>query len=87
GRMVSVERETFPAVIQGEKPLYAYTTADYWLDLGKPEAYLASHRDIFEGAMPLLVDGAVAGPGAATVPPGALVAPVFVGRGVRIHPE
>lgn len=87
GRMVSIERETFPAVIDGAKPLYAYTTDDYWLDLGKPEAYLASHRDIFEGTMPLGLNGAAGGPGAAGVPPSAVVAPVFVGRGVRVHPD
>ncbi len=53
GRPVSIERETFPAIIAEKSDLYAYTTSDYWIDLGRPEAYLASHRHIFDGAMPL----------------------------------
>ena len=53
GRNVSIERATFPEVIADGKALYAYTTSDYWLDLGRPEQYLAAHRDVLSGAMPL----------------------------------
>jgi mannose-1-phosphate guanylyltransferase len=54
GRNVSIERETFPKVIASGKGLYAYTTGDYWMDLGKPEQYLGAHVDILEGRMPML---------------------------------
>ncbi|HTZ56006.1 MAG TPA: NDP-sugar synthase [Candidatus Acidoferrum sp.] len=54
GRNVSIERETFPQIIASGKGLYAYTTSDYWIDLGKPEQYLSAHRDVLAGRMPLL---------------------------------
>ena len=88
GRPVSIERETFPALIaSGGRPLYAYTTADYWIDLGKPEAYLAAHRHVFDGVMPLGLTPDVDGPGRETVPAAAVRPPVFVGRGCRIAPD
>lgn len=87
GRPVSIERETFPALIAAGKRLYAYTTTDYWMDLGKPEAYLASHRHIFEGSMPLGLQPGIDGPGANDVPASAIVPPVFIGRNVRIAPD
>ena len=60
---VSIERATFPEVIKAGKSLYAYTTADYWLDLGRPEQYLAAHRDVLSGAMPLAVEPGISGDG------------------------
>ena len=85
GRPVSIERETFPAIIQQGKLLYAYTTDDYWIDLGKPEAYLASHRHIFDGFMPL-AQPEIDGPGSKDVPASAVVSPVYIGRDVRVAP-
>jgi mannose-1-phosphate guanylyltransferase len=87
GRAVSIERETFPQLIAAGKRLYAYTTSDYWIDLGNPEAYLASHRHIFDGTMPLGLQPNVDGPGAKEVPPSAIIPPVFVGRNVRVAPD
>jgi mannose-1-phosphate guanylyltransferase len=87
GRPVSIERETFPQLIVAGKKLYAYTTSDYWIDLGNPQAYLASHRHIFDGSMPLDLQPAADGPGAKGVPPSAIVPPVFVGRNVRVAPD
>jgi mannose-1-phosphate guanylyltransferase len=86
GRMVSIERETFPLVVAGSKPLYAYTTDDYWIDLGNPQAYLRAHRNVFDGAM--LLDGGAGdqGPGAKDAPSGTLIAPIYLGMGVRIAP-
>jgi len=86
GRPVSIERETFPLAIAGSNPLYAYTTDDYWIDLGRPEAYLASHRHIFDGMMPLGISPGAEGPGATSAPEGALIPPVYVGRDVRLAP-
>jgi len=86
-RAVSIERETFPQLIAAGKRLYAYTTNDYWIDLGMPEAYLAAHRHIFEGSMPLGLQPGADGPGAKGVPSSAIVSPVFVGRNVRVAPD
>jgi NDP-sugar pyrophosphorylase family protein len=87
-RNVSIERETFPELIAaGERPLYAFTTDDYWIDLGKPEAYLGAHRNIFDGEMPLGLTPDVDGPGRETIPASAVRPPVFVGRGCRVAPD
>jgi len=53
GRIVSIERETFPQLVAGPIPLYAYTTEDYWIDIGRPEHYLQAHRDILDGRLRL----------------------------------
>jgi mannose-1-phosphate guanylyltransferase len=87
GRPVSIERETFPQLIAAGKSLYAYTTSDYWIDLGKPEAYLGAHRDIFDGRMPLGLQPGANGPGVTGVPSSAIIPPVFVGRNVRVAPD
>jgi mannose-1-phosphate guanylyltransferase len=87
GRPVSIERETFPQLIAAGRKLYAYTTSDYWIDLGKPQAYLDSHRNIFDGSMPLGVQPGADGPGAKGVPSSAIIPPIFVGRNVRVAPD
>jgi mannose-1-phosphate guanylyltransferase len=53
GRNVSIERETFPMLLAGGAPLYAYTTDDYWLDLGRPDQYLQAHADVLDGKLEL----------------------------------
>jgi mannose-1-phosphate guanylyltransferase len=88
GRPVSIERETFPEIIAAGKGLFAYTTDDYWIDLGKPEQYLAAHRDIMDGSMPLALEPGLSGAGASALRSiqGA-VAPVHADAGVVIHPS
>jgi NDP-sugar pyrophosphorylase family protein len=83
GRNVSIERETFPLILAGSKPLYAFTTEDYWIDLGRPEHYLAAHRDILSGAMPLQLEPGLTGAGANGVR-AAIVAPVHIDADVTI---
>lgn len=85
GRMVSIERETFPQVIAQGKRLYAYTTSDYWLDIGRPEQYLAAHRDVLSGAMPLGIEPGISGESAGSLQrhPG-IVPPVHAGADVVV---
>jgi NDP-sugar pyrophosphorylase family protein len=85
GRNVSIERETFPKILADGKALYAYTTSDYWIDLGRPEHYLAAHRDVLSGAMPLSLEPGLSGEGADALRghPG-LTAPVHADAGVTI---
>jgi NDP-sugar pyrophosphorylase family protein len=87
GRMVSIERETFPLVVAGARPLYAYTTADYWIDIGSPQAYLQAHRDVFDGAMPLGIGNGISGPGAQDPPAAICIPPVYIGNRVKIAPN
>ncbi|HVA29232.1 MAG TPA: NDP-sugar synthase, partial [Candidatus Baltobacteraceae bacterium] len=91
GRNVSIERETFPAIIAAGKGLYSITTDDYWMDLGKPEQYLGAHVDILEGRMPMLqLDPGVtlyAEPGS-SIDPSAILGPnVVLGAGSTIGPR
>lgn len=88
GRNVSIERETFPKLLAEGNALYAYTTGDYWIDLGRPEHYLSAHRDILTGLMPLQLEPGVNGPGKTAAVHGEnVVAPVFIGEGVVIDPS
>jgi mannose-1-phosphate guanylyltransferase len=49
GDTISIEREIFPAVIEGGHPVHGFLTDAYWLDLGTPEKYLQAHFDMFQG--------------------------------------
>lgn len=48
GRKVSIERETFPAVVADGR-LFAFATDDYWIDTGRPETYLQANLDLIDG--------------------------------------
>ena len=48
---VSVERETFPAMVEAGT-LFAQGSDAYWLDTGTPDAYLRAHRDLVLGHRP-----------------------------------
>ncbi len=44
----SIERDVFPKVVAGGG-LYGLATADYWIDAGRPELYLAANLDLLSG--------------------------------------
>ncbi len=48
GRKVSIERETFPALV-GAGTLYAVQSDAYWIDAGTPAAFLQVHLDLLDG--------------------------------------
>jgi NDP-sugar pyrophosphorylase family protein len=50
---VSIERETFPRMLENRGRLFAQGTDDYWLDIGTPEKYLQAHTDTIRGAIGL----------------------------------
>ncbi|HEX4491177.1 MAG TPA: NDP-sugar synthase [Acidimicrobiia bacterium] len=90
---VSIERETFPRMVETRNCLYAWNGAGYWLDMGTPAKYLQAHADLLAGTVGALpAPGAVEGPagvwtqGIADVDPEArLTGPVLVGPGARIE--
>lgn len=84
GRNVSIERETFPAVIAAGKGLYSYTTTDYWMDLGKPEQYLAAHAHILEGRMPMSLEPGISGEGARNLVGTNVIEPVHADAHVQV---
>ena len=44
--VVSVERETFPALISDKRRVFGYKEAAYWLDIGNPGALFQGSRDL-----------------------------------------
>lgn len=89
GRVLSVERETFPGLIDAGETVMGYLESAYWLDVGTPEAFVRGSCDLVLGellspALPgecgdaLLLPGASAHPsadlsGGTTVGPGSVV--------------
>jgi mannose-1-phosphate guanylyltransferase len=53
GVAVSIERETFPQMLDEGGRLFADGTDDYWIDIGTPEKYLQAHADTLRGAVGL----------------------------------
>jgi len=56
GRRVSIERETFPAMVAGGS-LYALDDACYWIDTGTPCEYIQAQLDLVDGVRGAPVDG------------------------------
>ena len=48
---VSIERETFPRMLEEPRRLYAKADDAYWIDIGTPEKYLQAHTDVLGGAL------------------------------------
>lgn len=72
GQVVSVERETFPGLIEADELIMGYAESAYWLDVGTPEAFVRGSADVVLGRMP---SPALPGsPGESLVLPGASVA-------------
>jgi mannose-1-phosphate guanylyltransferase len=44
--VVSVERETFPALISNKRRVFGYKEGAYWLDIGNPGALFKGSRDL-----------------------------------------
>ena len=68
-RVVSVERETFPALVASGALVVGYVETSYWRDVGSPEALVAASQDVVSGRAPTAAvtaaeDGARVMPGA-----------------------
>jgi mannose-1-phosphate guanylyltransferase len=93
GQSVSIERATFPELLAGGEKLYAYTTEDYWLDVGRPDQYLQAHRDVLDGKLeleptadPEAHQGTFYFSRASNAPRG-IQPPVFLGADATIDPQ
>jgi mannose-1-phosphate guanylyltransferase len=51
GRRVSVERETFPALLRGGAKVLGVVEQSYWLDLGTPAAFVRGSADLVLGVI------------------------------------
>ncbi len=79
GRQVSIERETFPALVDAGG-LYAMASDAYWLDTGTPELFIRANLDIISGAREGVSVEAIEG----TVHVGAEVSDSVIGSGTTI---
>ncbi|RIJ71426.1 NDP-sugar synthase [Nakamurella silvestris] len=52
GRVVSVERETFPGLLAAGAGVYGHVDDTYWLDLGTPAAFVKGSTDLVLGTAP-----------------------------------
>jgi mannose-1-phosphate guanylyltransferase len=84
-RPVSVERETFPGMLEAGERLQGYVEPAYWLDIGTPAAYICANRDlVLRDRDALIADDARVVPNA-TVSGGSVIGPgVTVGGGAVI---
>jgi mannose-1-phosphate guanylyltransferase len=91
GRMVSVERETFPELLGPGRGARAFKArvSPYWNDIGTPQAYLRANLDVLDGKLALgrlwkgLKGEAVLGRGC-TVAKGAVVRRSVLLEGCRV---
>jgi mannose-1-phosphate guanylyltransferase len=76
GRVVSVEREFFPALVRDGIPIFGWIAETYWRDIGSPAAYHAAQLDLLAGRVrtPL-------------APPGREASGAWIGDTVRLDPR
>jgi mannose-1-phosphate guanylyltransferase len=96
GRPVSVERETFPGLIESGELVLGYPESRYWLDVGTPEAFVRGSCDVVLGEMPspalpgecgpsLLLPGGSVAEGASVTGGTVVGAGARVGAGATVH--
>lgn len=49
GKVVSVERETFPQLLAADKKVFGFIDRSYWLDIGTPAALIKGSKDLITG--------------------------------------
>jgi mannose-1-phosphate guanylyltransferase len=91
GQKVSIERETFPKLIAETKRVYALSTADYWIDVGRPATYMQAHRDILDGIFEQPIGKQIGdkiwSSNGTPLPPGVnATGPVYLGANVVLEP-
>ena len=89
GQVVSVERETFPALLARGARVHGYLDSSYWLDVGTPAAFVRGSADLVLGRAPSPavppVDGeALVLPGAEVAPDAKLAGGSCVGTRARV---
>ena len=93
GRAVSIERETFPALLRDRVPFFGWVSAAYWLDIGSPAKYRQGQLDLLAGKVVTDVTPSGDGPdrrfvvaGVRVAPDAALTGPCVIGAGTRLEP-
>lgn len=87
-QVISVERETFPGLLNDGARVFAFIDRNYWLDIGNPSALMKATRDLLSGAMysaatPVLSDGSFIAAGASIAATAKITSSV-IGSGAQI---
>jgi mannose-1-phosphate guanylyltransferase len=87
--MVSIERDTYPELIENGTPVFGATAEGYWRDLGTPAAYLQAHVDALDGRIEAYRDtsGPVVADDARVDPAAELEEHVVLGPGAAVGPR
>jgi mannose-1-phosphate guanylyltransferase len=89
GRVLSVERDTFPGLIAAGETIMGYLESAYWLDVGTPEAFVRGSCDLVLGeltspALPGPCGEALLLPGASADPSAVLSGGTVIGAGSTV---
>jgi mannose-1-phosphate guanylyltransferase len=89
GRVVSVERETFPKILEQGFTVKGFVDRSYWLDIGTPSALIKASRDLLSGvfsspATPTHSAKALIEPGAQIAHDAVIGEGSFIGTGASI---
>ncbi len=94
GQVVSIERETFPALVSGGRAVFGFKDQSYWLDVGTPAALFKGSRDLVDAPFlvqtgTLVAEGAVLTGGTSvgsgcTIESGAILDDCIIGDNVVI---
>jgi mannose-1-phosphate guanylyltransferase len=91
GRRVSVERETFPDLIEAGDLVMGYPESAYWLDVGTPQTFVRGSCDLVLGRLATPILPGPTGPalllaGASVAADGAVSGGTVVGAGATVGP-
>ena len=89
-RAVSVERETYPLLLQKGYLIAVYKSDAYWMDIGTLEKYIEAHKDILSGKCQLPEYKAGnqnihIGGNALIHPSVKIISPVYIGENVEVE--
>lgn len=82
-KVVSVERETFPNLVDSGRPVFGYSEQSYWLDIGTPAALFKGSRDLVNGDF-AAGPGTIFGPQSAATGGSSIGADCQIGSNVSI---
>ena len=77
GKVVSIERETFPQLLKSGRLVYGYKEQSYWLDVGTPAA-------LFQGSRDIVGEGFLAGTGSQIGEGSVITGGTSIGQGSTI---
>jgi mannose-1-phosphate guanylyltransferase len=84
GKVVSIERETFPKLVADGRAVFGFKDQSYWLDVGNPAALFKGSRDLIDGQYQAL-PGTTIAPDAIITGGTSIGSGCSIGAGARIH--